>query len=742
MKQHFLFCASLLTTILFHAGSLTAQTPVPMGFTGDHGTRQLALEKKFDAGLSAAEMDAWMKRLTARPHHTGSPYDKANALFLDSLFRQWGYQSRIDTYYVMFPTPKIRQLELLSPTHYKAVLREKVIPTDPYTKQTAEQLPPYNAYSADGDVTAGLVFVNYGLADDYEKLAAMGVSVKGKIAIVKYGHSWRGIKPRLAYEHGAVGCLIYSDPGDDGYSRGDVYPKGAFKNPSAVQRGSVTNMTIYPGDPLTPGHAATRDAKRLKLNETKVIKKIPVLPISYEDAQPLLQAMGGPVAPSGWAGGLPITYHVGDNDVKVHLKLAFNWDLTPIYDVIATMAGSVYPDQWILRGNHHDAWVNGAADPVSGLVAELGEAKAIGLLAGTGWKPKRTIVFCAWDAEEPALLGSTEWVEDHADELKEKAVAYINSDNNGRGFLYAGGSHSLEAFFSQIAFGVSDPETGISVGQRSLDRSEVLSHKPAGAFKIGALGSGSDYSPFLQHLGIASMNLGFGGEDEGGEYHTMYDDYIFFKKYKDPGFTYEVSLAQVAGRTVLRLANADILPFDFTHLHKTIAEYADQVRQLAGDMREETNFENRIIGDSTYARVQDPTRELVVPKPKQAVPYFNFAPLQNALASLGKSAADYQHMIDSLEQHPNEALISRLNGMVYKSERYLTSEEGLPGRPWYIHLIYAPGYYTGYGVKTLPGVREAIEQRQFDRVEPEINLLGKTLDKFSTFVEQMAAIGK
>src|SRR5699024_7789835 len=309
--------------------------------------------------------------------------------------------------------------------------------------------------------------------------------------------SWRGIKPRLAYEHGAVGCLIYSDPQDDGYSRGDVYPKGAFKHSSAVQRGSVTNMTIYPGDPLTPGYAATKDAKRLGLKETKVIKKIPVLPISYQDARPLLEAMGGPEAPSAWAGSLPITYHLGgEGKTKVHLKLAFNWDITPAYDVIAILEGSEYPDEWIIRGNHHDAWVNGAADPVSGLVAEMAEAKSIGNLVKQGWKPRRTIIFCAWDAEEPALLGSTEWVEDHAEELRQKAVAYINSDNNGRGFLYAGGSHSLEKFFSGIAFDVIDPETGISVGQRRLDRASVRRGRPVKDCTLSALGSGSDYSPF------------------------------------------------------------------------------------------------------------------------------------------------------------------------------------------------------------------------------------------------------
>lgn len=730
-----------IVLLLLSGYSAIAQSPTMMGFTGNNARLQLELEKNFDSALHTPLMDAWMQRLSARPHHTGSPYDKQNALFLDSLFRQWGYDTRIDTYYVMFPTPKVRQLELLSPTKYTATLMEKKIPEDPYTAQTKEQLPPYNAYSADGDVTAGLVFVNYGLPADYEKLAEMGISVKGKIVIAKYGHSWRGIKPRLAYEHGALGCLLYSDPQDDGYTQGDVYPKGPFKNSSAVQRGSVINMTIYPGDPLTPGYGAVKNAKRLELSKAEVIKKIPVLPISYEDAQPLLAALDGPVTPSDWGGSLPITYHVGGDAAKVHLKLAFNWDITPVYDVIAIIKGTQYPDQWILRGNHHDAWVNGAADPISGLVAELGEAKSIGMLVKNGWKPKRTIVYCAWDAEEPGLLGSTEWAEDHAEELKQKAVAYINSDNNGRGFLYAGGSHTLEEFFSQIAFDVTDPETGISVGQRDLDR-ELLSGQAASTFHIDALGSGSDYSSFLQHLGIASMNLGFGGEDEGGEYHTMYDDYLFFKRFKDPGFQYEKALAQVAGRTVLRLVNADILPFDFTHFYNTVNEYTDEVQHLANTMRDGTKNKNSYIKNDVYEKTKDPAKPFVVPKIQAQVPYFNFSPLQNALTKVKESAELYKQLFDSLQLHPDIKVISKINNMVYLNERHLLSEEGLPGRPWYKHLIYAPGYYTGYGVKTFPGVREAIEQRQFDKVDGEIQLLGQTLTNFSTYLDQITAPGK
>lgn len=347
----------------------------------------------------------------------------------------------------------------------------------------------------------------------------MGISVKGKIVIAKYAGSWRGIKPKLAAENGAIGCLIYSDPKDDGYVRGDVYPKGAFKNKTGVQRGSVMDMPTYPGDVLTPGYGATKDAKRLDRQDAPTITKIPVLPISYEDAQPLLEALDGQVAPNSWKGGLPITYHIGPGPAKVHLKLEFDWQLKPAYNVIATMKGADFPDQWVMRGNHHDAWVHGANDPISGMVALMEEARVVGELAKKGNRPKRTLVYCAWDAEEPGLIGSTEWVEDHKKELQQKVVAYINTDGNGRGFLGAGGSHSLQAMVGEVAGTVKDPQRGVSIKERRSAVNLVNGGKED--FSLYALGSGSDYTPFIQHAGIASLNLGFGGENAGGEYHTI-----------------------------------------------------------------------------------------------------------------------------------------------------------------------------------------------------------------------------
>ncbi len=382
------------------------------GFTPESAKKEIALENAFESKLSASNLDKWMQLLSAEPHWVGTEYGQKNAEWIQKQFQSWGYDTKIETYHILFPYPKVRLLELTGPTTYKAKLTAVPVEGDEFTNQGEALLPSYNAFSTDGDVEAELVFVNYGIPKDYEELEKLGIDVKGKIVIAKYQGSWRGIKPKLAAEKGAIGCIIYSDPEDDGYGQGDVYPKGAFKNKTGVQRGSVMDMPTYPGDVLTPGYGATKDAKRLDRKDAPTITKIPVLPISYEDAQPLLEALDGPVAPETWRGGLPITYHIGPGPAKVHLKLEFDWQLTPAHNVIATMKGTEFPDQWVMRGNHHDAWVHGANDPISGMIALMEEARVIGELAKKGQKPKRTLVYCAWDAEEEGLIGSTEWVED------------------------------------------------------------------------------------------------------------------------------------------------------------------------------------------------------------------------------------------------------------------------------------------------------------------------------------------
>jgi N-acetylated-alpha-linked acidic dipeptidase len=707
-----------------------------MGFTDAHAISQTDWEKQFDAQLSTKNIDSWMQFLSSHAHHVGSQQDKVNAEYIADLFRQWGYQTEITSYYVLFPTPKTRVLELTGNKPYRAKLEEPALKEDKTSGQKNEQLPSYNAYSADGDVTAELVFVNHGVPSDYEELERMGTDVKGKIVIARYGGSWRGIKPKVAEEHGAVGCIIYSDPQDDGYVQGDVYPAGAFRPKAGVQRGSVMDMPVYPGDPLTPGVGAVKDAKRLSRNEAATIMKIPVLPISYEDALPLLQSLGGQVVPESWRGGLPVTYHVGPGKEKVHLKLEFNWDIKPLYNVIAKLPGNEFPDEWIIRGNHHDAWVYGAADPVSGIVSEMEEARAIGELVKKGLKLKRTLVYCAWDGEEPSLLGSTEWTEDHQTELRQKAVFYLNTDACSRGFIYASGSHSLEPFFNEITNDVIDPQTGVTIKERKYALAMVTADKSARDkltgnknIKLGALGAGSDWSGFLQFLGIASMNIAFGGEADGGVYHSIYDSYDYFVRFTDPGFHYEVAMAETAGRAMMRMANADVLPFDVDSFYKTIADYVTELKALLDNTRTETERENKMIRDKLFDIAKDPLKNYKSPESRDEVPYLNFSSLENAIAQLKYASGEFENQYPGAVGLPADKQ-NELNEILYKLERSLLNENGLPRRSWYKHQIYAPGYYTGYDVKTLPGIREALEQRNWKEAQENIEIVSKTIEAY------------
>jgi N-acetylated-alpha-linked acidic dipeptidase len=699
-------------------------------------------EAKFRALPNAQNVRTYAEHLSARPHHLGSAYDRENAEWILAKFKEWGLDAHIETFQVLFPTPKERVLEMVAPTRFTARLEEPAVAVDPTSGQKDEQLPTYNAYSADGDVTAPLVYVNYGVPADYEQLERLGVSVKGAIVIARYGGSWRGVKPKVAAEHGAVGCIIYSDPRDDGYFEGDVFPKGPWRPAEGVQRGSVMEMTLYPGDPLTPGVGATADAKRLPVKEAPTLTKIPVLPISYGDAQPLLAALTGPVAPMHWRGALPITYHVGPGPARVHLKVVSNWELKPLHDVIARIPGAEFPDEWIIRGNHHDAWVNGTEDPVSAASAMLEEARAFGVLLKQGWKPKRTIIYCVWDGEEQGLLGSTEWAEEHAAELARHAAVYINSDSNGRGYLNAGGSHSLEKFINSVARDIEDPETGLSVWKRlqlwrigsSPELRQDARHRTD--LRIRALGSGSDYTAFLDHLGIASLNLGFGGESEGGIYHSIYDDFYWYTHFSDSDFHYGRALAQTAGTAAMRLADAELLPYDFTDLADTIHKYVGELQKLLKDQQEEAREQNLEIEEGVFAATADPREKTVPPPAVQVPPYLSFAALENGAAALTAAAERYDRA--RAKASLESAALPSLNRTLIESERRLTDPGGLPGRPWFKHLIYAPGVYSGYGVKTIPAVREAIEQRQWDRAEVEVLRAGRALEAEAALVNSLA----
>ena len=694
------------------------------GYTAAHSSAEVQWEQKFRDLPEPDRIRENMRRLSARPHHVGSPYDKDNAEWLVAQLKSYGLDAKIEQMEALFPTPKSRKLELLGPTKFTAKLDEPVLAIDPTSNQKDEQLPTYNAYSRDGDVTAPLVYVNYGAPADYEKLDAMGVSVKGAIVIARYGQTWRGIKPKVAAEHGAVGCIIYSDPKDDGYNRGESYPEGPMRPAEGAQRGSVMDMPVYPGDPQTPGIGAKPGVKLIPLDQVQTITKIPVLPISYADAKPFLESLQGETVPENWRGALPFTYKTGPSKVQAHLALAFNWDRKPLYDVIVTIPGATFPDEWVIRGNHHDAWVNGAEDPISGAAPELEEARALGELLKQGWKPARTIIYCFWDGEEPALLGSTEWAEFHADELKQHAVAYFNSDGNGRGFFRAGGSHSLENFINSVAKDIDDPETNMSVWKRERlaarlrDTPEMRTEAKSRAdSRIGALGSGSDYTVFIDHLGVPSADLGYGGEDPGGgQYHSIYDDFYYYTHFQDTTFVYERALAQTAGSMVMRMADADVLPYQFTDQADTIHTYVTEVKKLADTMRTQIKDRNADLADGVYKAAADPKKTNVPPPVDIVPPYFNFAPLDQASDDLTAAAADYEK---AFAAHAATA-DPKVNMLLLATEHAQSDPAGLPNRPWFQNMIYAPGFFTGYGVKTLPAVREAIEQKEWSAVDPQI----------------------
>ncbi len=730
-----------------------------LGFGIAGAAKQQSLEQRFDAQLDPADQRSWLKQMSSQPNQVGSPHDKANAEFMLAKFREWGWDAHIETFSVLYPTPKKVALELLGPQPFTAALKEPPIAGDATSNIQDGALPPYNVYGADGDVTAELVYANYGMPDDYKDLARRGIDVRGKIVLTRYGGGWRGLKPKLAQQHGAIGCLIYSDPHDDGYAKGDVYPKGGWRPADGVQRGSVADMQVYPGDPLTPGIGSVPGAKRLAIKDATSLLKIPVLPISYADATPLLQSLTGPVAPANWRGSLPITYHVGPSTAKVHLTVESNWGQKPVYDVIAKIKGSTAPDQWIVRGNHHDGWVFGAWDPLAGNVALMAEAKAIGALVKQGWRPQRTLVYASWDGEEPGLLGSTEWAETHAKELQAKAVMYVNSDTNGRGFLGAGGSHSLQHLVNQVADGVTDPETKVSVRERlrahmliagSDDDAKAEAKDVAkiaaqgGDVPLAALGSGSDFSAFLEHLGIASLDLGFGDEDDNaGIYHSQYDSFDHYVRFGDPTFDYGVALSKVVGHIVLRSADADVVPMRFGDFSTTLNQYVDELHKLVEHTRKSTEEQHKLLDAHAFTLDADPTRPVAPPERDSDVPSIDLAPLDQAAKQLTQSAQAFdaayaKRAAAGFDLPPKQA--RELSAHMARMEQALTDPNGLPTRPWFKHMIYAPGMLTGYGVKTLPGVREALEARRWDEANQYAVITAKVIDGYRTQLDQLTAM--
>ena len=712
---------------------------------------QSELESEFDKTLNPENLDTWMKHMSSKPHHVGSPWSKQNAEYAANKFKEWGFESRVETFEVLVPFPKIRKLSMVAPEKLELKLFEPAVEGDRSSEMTKDVLPGYNAFSADGNVTGELVFVNYGLNEDYEELKRMGIDVKGKIVIAKYGRSFRGIKPKIAHEQGAIGCIMYSDPKDDGYVVGDVYPVGPYRNEFGIQRGSVLDMPARPGDALTPGYAATKDAERLSINEASTIMKIPVMPISYADALPLLKAIKGPVVPDSWKGGLPITYHIGPGPAKVNLHLEFDWSLRTAYNPVGRMKGSVYPDEWIMRGNHHDGWGHGASDPISGMVSLMEEARAIGELTKTGWRPKRTLIYAGWDAEEPGLLGSTEWVEYNLNDIREKMVVYINTDGTGVGYLSMGGSHSLEKFVNEVIRDVDDPVHDVSLDNRLRSRMKVREYN-SGTFGEGreserqdlrmyAMGAGSDYTAFLHHAGVPALNMAFGGESGGGSYHSLYDTYEHYKRFSDGKFIYGTTLSKVNGRLVLRLSEADILPFRFVNMVDNIGKFVEQNKKLSEDIRKSTKSLNDLLDNNDFAISSNPKKTYLPPKRLRQVPEFDFKPLDAALARLSTSAWKYEEALLKFQKGSlSTERKSEINALLRSVDQAFIYSKGLPRRDWFKNMMYAPGYYTGYGVKTLPGIREGLEERKWNEVRVYIKEVSKALDRASENINSASRI--
>jgi N-acetylated-alpha-linked acidic dipeptidase len=683
------------------------------GFSAAGSAAEAALERDFKAMPSAKAAEADFDKMTARPHHIGSPYEIELADYIAGRFQQFGLEAAKYEYSVLLPWPGERRIDIVAPEPVKLQVEEETLPDDPWANQPGI-LPAYNAYSPSGDVTGEVVYVNYGVPADYEALEKLGVDVKGKIVLARYGGSWRGIKPKVAAEHGAIGCIIYSDPHEDGFFQGDVYPDGPYRGWGMIQRGSVMDMPHYPGDPSTPDRPSKEGVDRLAMDQIKTFSPIPVQPMSYRDGFEILKRLAGPVAPMGWRGALPTTYHTGPGPATVHMTLQMDYAQRRLVNVVGRITGREFPDEWVIVGSHRDAWVFGASDSVSGHVSMMGVAQAMGEMMKKGWKPRRSVLFISWDGEEPGLLGSTEWVEDLQNELKAKAVIYVNRDAGAAGpFFSSSAVHSLTPFVHELARSIQSDDASKTLYDRWLERAREQAPAAEGrpmlkAPPVGALGSGSDYTAFLDHVGIVSMDMGLSGRDGDGTYHSTYDNPAWFKKFVDPDFKYSILAAQVTGVALLRLADAELLPFDYESYGRQIVEYVGEIEKEAAK------------ASAAEAKRVD------------------FARLKAAAEGFAKAGAALNTRNDAVLKRrgsdgtagePDAAVLTRLNRALMMAERDLIEPAGLPDRPWFRHTIYAPGLYTGYGVKTIPGVREAVDARNFARASEQAAIVIRALER-------------
>lgn len=701
----------LIAAVIFAQSSVFSQEKSQSatafdGYTAEETNTERRLEEQFRAVPSPESARSHLRRLTQEPHVAGTREDYDTAIYVRDQMRAYGLAAELKEYQVWLPYPKQPSIvELIAPRRERLRVQEAIVPQDP-TSSSRKIIPLFNGYSATGDVTAPLVYVNYGLPEDYEALKKLGVEVRGRIAIARYGNSFRGVKAKVAEQNGAVGLIIYSDPEDDGYVQGDVYPKGPWRPETSAQRGSVEFIFEYPGDPLTPGTPAINGTPRIKQEAATNLPRIPVQPISYGDARRLLEPLRGPLRPKDFQGGLPFAYHVGGTvDVRVHLKTEMDYATRTIWNVIARIDGEAERDRWVVMGNHRDAWVFGAVDPNSGTTAMLEAARGFGQLMKAGWKPRRTIVLCSWDAEEYGLIGSTEWAEEMAAELKEKAVAYLNMDAAVSGANFGASSvPSLWKLIRAAARDVRDPKTGKTIYQSWQDRAREARPTPEltdasgtdtqiAEARIGALGSGSDYTPFLQHLGVPSLDMGFGGDY--GVYHSAYDSFHWMASFGDPTFQYHVAAAQIWGTVALRLANAQGLPFTYT-------DYATQLRDFLSEV-ERAATARKLAGASDNKSLRDAIKDFA--------------------DEAGKVESKKQELVAEIERTRVRgddsyaravARLQRINDALMGAERALTDGRGLRGRSWYKHQIYAPGYYTGYAAQPLPDLRQAINDNRAD----------------------------
>jgi len=689
------------------------------GFAHARVAAERELEQKFQSFPDPARAESNLRHLTSEPHMSGTEASHRTAEWLLEQYRSFGFDAEIVTYSAWLPQPREIRLELVSPEKKQLATPEESFAADPDTSDPRAVMP-FNAYSPSGEITAPVVYVNYGTPDDYQALESLGVSVEGKIVLARYARVYRGIKTKLAEEHKAAALILYSDPDEDGYVAGDTFPRGPWRPMSGIQRGSVLYTQIYPGDPLTPGVPATPDASRLQPADAANLPHIPTMPINAQDAGVILRNLGGQRVPAGWQGGLPLTYHTGPGAAQVHMKLTIDYAQRPVYDVIAKLHGA-NDDEWVLFGNHHDAWVFGAADPGSGTSAMLETARSLGELARTGWRPRRTIVFCAWDAEEPGLIGSTEWVVANRAELQSKAVAYINTDVGATGPNFAATSTpQLRDLIRDATREVQDPETKRSVydawrensahmqDDKSGTARQLAKPETPGEVPLSSPGAGSDFCPFLDFAGIPVADIGFTGEY--GVYHSLYDDFYWMKHFGDPSFTYHAALARILGTIVLRLDEADILPFDYP-------AYTSQIA------RAEAALPGRPAWKAEYSAIVRPVSDAAVEFTEAAVR------ASLALREISSQAA----------APPNARELNRALASV---DQALLAPEGLAGRAWYKHTIFAPGSYAGYEAELLPGVTEAIDRNDPVALRMESESLAAALRRAAARLDEITRLAR